>query len=207
VSLIKASRKGPCVAAMSIGLPIPVVVLLASFGLGVTSYNVLLFLPALALIARALVMAIGVDADGINVVSWFRTRRIDRFEIISVSVLGYSGMINRNSESGWDPLYLFCRMIMLTMEGGERSSCLRLSQRKGARRRSLTSSAPQLERPTALVTNLPSIETRGPNSPVPCGLARYPLSSVCIRAGARVAAPLTRAQRESAVLDGAGYNP
>ena len=130
---LKGSARGALVAAASLGLPVAMVVVLASVGTGLTLYNFLLFIPATLLIARASMMGIYLHGEYASVVSWYRTYRIARAELTSVQLMPYSGLINRNAESGIDPLWLFCRMLRLNTDArGEKEYPGTISSRKTA---------------------------------------------------------------------------
>lgn len=108
---INGSRKGALVSAAAMGLPIPFVVLLVSAGTGFTAYNGLLFLPGIAILFRASRMGIFLHEDHIEIISWYRTYLISKSNVSGVSLMPYSGLLNRNAESGIDPVWLFCRML------------------------------------------------------------------------------------------------
>lgn len=131
---IRGSRLGAVVASITITLPLPLVFTVASAAYSPGFGQILFYVPFMLFTGRASMMGIELRGDEMIVHSWYRNYRIARHAIHGVDLLPYSGLINRSAESGIDPLWQFCRMLVVRHAGRELRLPATISSRKTAER-------------------------------------------------------------------------
>lgn len=131
---VRGSRNGPLWVAVALAAVFAPGIAASIAGFGLHWDQAAFASPFVLMLVRASTMGVFVGPEEIRIRSWWWNKRIKLERVRCLEIDGYSGSLNRGSQSPLDPLYRYCRMLVLTIGGGEREYPETICSREVARR-------------------------------------------------------------------------
>jgi hypothetical protein len=115
---VPGTRRGPIVIASSYVLLLGGATGVSVAVTGLAWEQTAIFGLLLLWLVRAATVGVFIGTRDLKIRGWFRTVRLRSDSIERVEIRGYSGLMNRFTEGGLDPLHLFVRMFVIIMKDG-----------------------------------------------------------------------------------------
>lgn len=115
---VPGTRRGPIVIASSYVMLLGGATGVSVAVTGLAWEQTAIFGLLLLWLVRAATVGVFTGTRDLKIRGWFRTVRLRSDSIERMEIRGYSGLMNRFTEGGLDPLHLFVRMLVIIMKDG-----------------------------------------------------------------------------------------